>query len=75
MKTYRLEIKRIKLTNILTLTNNVQLGDLINGAKGRNNYRTIKQMLNTKRLACHNYQRGLDDTARIEKVYSPPTAA
>ena len=43
--------------------------------RGRNNYRTIKQTLNIKQLVCHNLQTGVDDVARIEKNYPPPTVA
>ena len=40
---------------------------------GRHNYRTMKQTLNMKRLACHNLQTGLDNATGIEKIYYPPT--
>ena len=60
----------IKFTN--TLKNNVQLGDKLTVQRGRNNYGTIKQTLNIKRLPCHKSQTGVDDAARIEKHYSAP---
>ena len=64
-----LKLEKIKFTN--TLKNNVQLADEITVQRGRNNCRTIKQTLNIKRLACHNWQTGVDDAAVIEKIYSP----
>ena len=52
----------------------MQLGDQINGTKGTKQLnRTIKQTQNIKRLACHNWQTGVDDAAWIEKIYALPT--
>ena len=65
-----MKLEKIKFTN--TLKNNVQLGEEINGTKGRNNYRTIKQTLNIKELAYHKWQTGVDDAAQIEKIHSHP---
>ena len=50
----------------------MQLGEKLTVQRGRNNCRTIKQTLNINRLACHNWQIGVDDTAWIEKSVLPP---
>ena len=49
-----LKSEKIKFTK--TLKSSVQSGEEIDGTKGQNKYRTIKQTLNIKRLAYQNWQ-------------------
>ena len=60
-------LKSLKINFTNRLRNNVQIGTKLMVQRGRNNYRTIKQTLNIKRLAYYNWQTGVDAAARIEK--------
>ena len=72
-----LKLEKIKFTN--TLKKNVQLEDEFKGTKRTKRLQKKKQKtkktLNIKRLACRNWQKGVDDAARVEKNYSSPTVA
>ena len=63
----------MKFTN--TLKTNVQLGEEINGTKGTKQLQNKKTNIEHKTASLSQLINRVDDPARIEKIYSPPTVA